>query len=321
MAVRTRMIVVGVATLGDQDVARTRGGADPVLESAVRLAESVGAELHVVHAFELPDPLLWSYSGFANVPDPRFVEDYASRMCARITAQVEAVGGGEGVHCHALEGAAGAVLCAFAEEHGADLLMVGATRRGKLWRGLLGTTAERVVRSATAPVLVMHQPFSGPVRRVLLTNDLSPLSAAVHERGLDVAEDLFGRDLELRSLMVVAFDALLPPPLHEDALRRAADAEMKRFLDARAPRAAAVTPRLRVGEVPRQVAAEVDEWSADLVIVGTAGRSGASRLLLGSNAAGTLRSVPCNVLVVPASILDVDDAGGAAETELVEAAR
>jgi universal stress protein E len=298
-----RRIVVGVAALDGDDPAVAPGGGDPVLAPALRLAESLGATLHVVHAFELPDPLLWSYGGFSTVPDPRFVQDYAARLRDRMRAQVDALGTGARVEVHARDGLAGRVVCALAEEVRADLVVVGATRRGKLWRGLLGTTAERVVRGAPAPVLVVHQPFEGPVRRLLLTTDLSETATAVHERGLDLAEALFTGELEARSLLVVAFDAVLPPPLPEDRLLHAAGGELRRFLDACRPRDVLVEPRVRIGEVGREVAREAEEWGAGVIVVGTSGRSGTSRLLLGSDAAGILRRAPCNVLVIPSAVL------------------
>src|SRR5690606_39535490 len=64
-----------------------------------------------------------------------------------------------------------------AEEVGADLIVVGATRRGTLARTILGTTAQRVVRAARVPVLVNRRPGHSPMRRVLLTTDLSEGSA------------------------------------------------------------------------------------------------------------------------------------------------
>ena len=44
---------------------------------------------------------------------------------------------------------------------------------------------------------------------------------------------------------------------------------------------------------------EAEEWGAGLIVLGTHGRSGFSRLALGSTAAATLRGAGCNVLVVP----------------------
>ena len=54
-------------------------------------------------------------------------------------------------------------------------------------------------------------------------------------------------------------------------------------------------PGVRLGEL---VAEEARSWEADLVVVGTHGRRGASRLFLGSGAEQVLRSAPVPVLTV-----------------------
>ena len=54
----------------------------------------------------------------------------------------------------------------------------------------------------------------------------------------------------------------------------------------------------RLGE---EVAEEARSWEADLVVVGTEGRRGASRLLLGSGAEQVLRLAPVPVLAVRSS--------------------
>lgn len=51
----------------------------------------------------------------------------------------------------------------------------------------------------------------------------------------------------------------------------------------------------RVSEV---IAEEAGRWQADLVVVGTHGRRGIERLVLGSVAEGVARRVPCSVLLV-----------------------
>jgi nucleotide-binding universal stress UspA family protein len=48
------------------------------------------------------------------------------------------------------------------------------------------------------------------------------------------------------------------------------------------------------------IAEEADRWEADLVIVGTHGRQGLERLVLGSVAEGVARRAPCSVLLVRA---------------------
>lgn len=53
--------------------------------------------------------------------------------------------------------------------------------------------------------------------------------------------------------------------------------------------------RTRHGEAGPEIVAEARDWSADLIIVGTRGRSGLKRLLLGSTAAYVSQHADCNV--------------------------
>ncbi|HEX6748900.1 MAG TPA: universal stress protein [Longimicrobium sp.] len=298
-----RTIVVGVATLAHDDPAHPHAGEDPVLAPAVELARGLGALLHVVHVYEIPTPVLAAYAQYVPYVDEELRGRYGRDVLARLEAQVARFGY-DRIRCHSVEGSPGRTLVELASREHAGLIVVGATRRGRFWRNLLGTTADRVIRGSPVPVLVVHQPFAAPVRRVLLTTDLSHESARLHDRGADTAVALFGDRLALRTLMVVWFDVLLPPPLKEDALREEAQAELRAFVAER-PRGARIEPRVRFGEVAREVVREAEEWQADLVVLGTHGRSGFSRLALGSTAAATLRGACCNVLVVPRAAVAV----------------
>ena len=139
-----RRIVIGVGP--SQDV-------DPHLRAAARLAAAHGATLYVVHAYRLPDPLLYPYpemSAFS--PETLAVAHDAVRD--RMQAQIAEVGNGAQIEVRAVAGPADAAIVEVAEEVGADLIIVGATERGAVSRTLLGTTAGRVLRGASAPVLV-----------------------------------------------------------------------------------------------------------------------------------------------------------------------
>ncbi|HEX2202329.1 MAG TPA: universal stress protein [Longimicrobium sp.] len=298
MDARIRDIVVGVAALGADDPATAPAGEDPVLAPAVELAARAGATLHVAHAFELPDSVLAAYGMQVPYVDPglrdRCARDLEERL-ARLVARFE----GARIRCHVVEGSAGRALVDLAARLHAGLVVVGATRRGRVWRNLLGTTAERVVRTSEVPVLVMHQPFARPVRRLLLAADLSPECAGLLRRGVAAARALFGPALEMRGVVAVGFDPMVPPPpLDPASLREAAAAELRRFL-APVTGGARAGAAVRFGEPPREIVTEAEEWGADLVVMGTHGRSGFARFLLGSTAAATLRGAACNVLVVP----------------------
>ncbi|HEX2081385.1 MAG TPA: universal stress protein, partial [Longimicrobium sp.] len=181
----------------------------------------------------------------------------------------------------------------------AELVVVGAARRARLGMRILGTTAQRVLRSVGAPVLVARAALHRAPQRVLLTADLSELSAPVHERALDALDGVFGLDfMELRSLLVVGLE-YLPAPLGHQGLQRMARLELDRFLLARRARPLPVEPAVRVGDVVAEIVEEAAEWNADLLVVGTHARHGWSRLWLGSVAEACIRDAPCSVLAIP----------------------
>ena len=79
-----------------------------------------------------------------------------------------------------------------------------------------------------------------------------------------------------------------------------------------------VVTHIRVGAPPEEVARLAVEVDADMVVMGTHGRRGLRRLLLGSVAEATLRQVHCPVLVVRPKEHDLEREEGVL-TAVVEA--
>ncbi|MEW5931024.1 MAG: universal stress protein [Gemmatimonadota bacterium] len=273
-----RTIVAGVASLD---------APDPLLPHAAETARALGATLHVVHAFDAPEG-----------------EDAGSGVLAelrrRLEERVRADAPGAAVECHVVEGEATECLPEVARAVGAELVVVGATRKNRIWRHFLGTTAEGVVRRAEVPVLVQRSSLADGPRRVLLATDLSEAGAEVHERGLDAAAALCpGCAPDVRSLLVVEDGAA--PPAPRVAREQAAQRRLDAFVRGRRPRARGVQCKVRLGVPADEILAEASEWAADLVVLGTNGHAGAPPHHLGSTAGATLRGAPCNVLAVPSA--------------------
>lgn len=292
MADSIRSIVLGVAALAGDDP----GGSthqDPAFASAAALARSLGATLHAVHAFELPAPALAGLS--LPPPDAGLRHEWAEEVGRRLCEQAARFPGVE-VKCHAVEGSPAVVLCEIAARLRSGLLVVGATRRGRLWRGILGSTAEGVLRAATVPVLVLHQSLTLPLERILLTTDLSDESRGLLRRSMDTIRLLATPGFEAEVMVVVASDPMITQPVREAALVSCADDAVRRIARELGPRVAA---RVRVGEPAVEILREAEEWKADLVVLGTYGRSGYRPLWLGSTATAAARAVGCNVLMIP----------------------
>ncbi|MBX3185849.1 MAG: universal stress protein [Labilithrix sp.] len=127
---------------------------ESALAYAVGLADSLGAELILLHAFELP------ITGF---PDGVLVAtaDLASRI---VNASQKALGdavekykGGKVKITPVLkQGDPREVILAVANDMGADLIVMGTHGRRGIARALIGSTTESVVRTAPLPVLTVH---------------------------------------------------------------------------------------------------------------------------------------------------------------------
>lgn len=129
--------------------------ADRALHYAVQLARRQRARvalLHVVAPAAIPNVFLTSI----RTDLPQLAElsgEHLARLARRMGIRPKRAAVKTG---HAAE-----EIIRFADEIGADLIVIGARGHSKLDRLLLGTTAERVVRHARCPVLVVPLPRIG----------------------------------------------------------------------------------------------------------------------------------------------------------------
>jgi nucleotide-binding universal stress UspA family protein len=270
-----------------------------VMPQAIELAERTGATLHLGHAFDLPDTT-WDIYARIGYPDEASLRRHESRLREQMEECARTFSTREHIHCHVVAGSPQAMVANLVRKEHAELVIIGATRRGRLGQVLLGTTAQRVLRAAEVPVLVLRDDLPPRSPRTLMTTDLSAFSEHIHERGLDTVEALFGEAGELRSVIVVPFGTELPPPLNSERLQEAAQREVDGFLARRRPRANPCYGVVRLGDPASGIITEARTWAHDLLVLGTHGRRRADRWVLGSVAEATLRGVEVNVLVIPA---------------------
>jgi nucleotide-binding universal stress UspA family protein len=136
-------------------------------------------------------------------------------------------------------------------------------------------------------------------RRVLIALDDSAIAAHAADVGIELATSL---KAELGLVYVVDPTVALQP---ESGIA-AADwvATLKRegqvFLAAAAQRTGGppAWQFVREGKPADQILAAAGEWDADVIVIGTHGRSGVSRLVLGSTAESVVRRASCAILVV-----------------------
>jgi nucleotide-binding universal stress UspA family protein len=196
----------------------------------------------------------------------------------------------------------------------ADLVVIGTHGRGGFQRLILGSVTEKVLRSATAPVLTIPPGAGGkthlPVRRVVCGIDFSACSLAALEYARSLA-----RESQASLILVHAIEWPWeePPAPTFDELPRAEAAALRTYRRTRelqaTARLSAVAPLRTGGECPAVcrvvhgkayagVLRVVEEEHADLIVLGVGGRSGADRLVFGSTTNQIVRQAACPVLTV-----------------------
>ncbi|MFC0397276.1 universal stress protein [Paraburkholderia rhizosphaerae] len=188
----------------------------------------------------------------------------------------------------------------------AELLIVGTRQHHGLPRWVEGTVSGQLPRHLRCPVLIVPEACRTPIdhlpERILFAVDGSPQSVSALRYGVRFAN----RDTCLRSVYVID-DAVRPGDLVPDALEPAFTAEGKHALAAAdkvlpgvsaQPTSAVLGTGRNDDDVAHAIVREADSWHAQLVVMGTHGRRGAARWILGSVAARVARITRTPLLLV-----------------------
>jgi nucleotide-binding universal stress UspA family protein len=267
--------------------------ADEALRQGAQLAQDLTAPLLVCHV--MPELL----SARVLFPQWRGVDREKTEALreaahAAVRRHLEAIGGAAaGAEIVIDSGTAHAQLLEHAS--GAGLVVLGP-----------GDVATQVVRHATVPVLVARPAARGPVVGATDFSDpslpaLSTAAAEASRRGVPLhlihALDLGAFALGAAPVAAVPYldgaSAIAMEGLGH--LRELADRQLRQTLE---KFAIPGEIHLLEGHATGAVVEYAEHVRAELVVVGTHGRSGLSRIALGSTAAGVIDAAPCSVLVV-----------------------
>lgn len=276
-------------------------GADEALRQADALARLHGAKLETLLVLPSPlrgDPLFKELNEREVSGLPRIVE----RVTALLGERVAAITGREPgeISTTVREGVPYAVIVDRAAKVDADLVVVGSTGATVVPRHRLGEVAEKVLRHAPCAVLVArpNQNHKG----ILAASDLSDLSlpaitvaaelsrlrgeplTVVHNFDFSPAGIDWGTSMAF--VPIISQDDLADAVKSSHAALQSVLARLRVTADAVVTRGAPAASILTLCE----------ELQVSTVVVGTRGRTGLARVLLGSVAEAVARHAPCSVL-------------------------
>ncbi len=286
------------------------------LEGAVQLAKSVGTKkisvLNVSRSVIMPE----------GGPEAQRVrlEALAKKVRTAAETQLKAwcadLPKVEGVvlEPHVLSGRPAEVIPKAAEDLGATLLAVGTHARKGLRRFFKGSVAEEIVRKATIPTIVLHDGKDGisaaeelsQLHRILVAVDTDEKAPHVLELGLELAAKA-PRPREVRLLTVVESPDVPQTDgrdeLVEDYAQTIKEIASERLVllqeEHLADHGNLATTKVVSGEPDEKIVEEVEEFSAQLLVIGSHGKGKASFIEIGSTTALLVRESPISVLVIP----------------------
>jgi nucleotide-binding universal stress UspA family protein len=198
------------------------------------------------------------------------------------------------------EGDAAEEILRMADAIGADLIVMGTHGRTGLRRLLAGSVATAVLRGAHCAVLALRshdRPRDAKEIRVILhPTDASDGSEAALQVARSLARDLGSKLVLLHVVPLEIFPSELAVPVDPRAFGDALEAVREALdgPDLKYP----VETRLVRGDAAAEILRMAREVGCDLIVMGTHGRTGLDRLLLGSVAESVLAKADCPVLVL-----------------------
>jgi nucleotide-binding universal stress UspA family protein len=280
------------------------------LERAVRLGRWFEARVTALHV--VPRILATSAPTEGGVllgVPPGFLRAQREDADQALRRQIEPLlGEGAAIEAKLADGDPARAIQAEAEALPADLVVMGTHGRSGFEHLLLGSVAERVVRTAPCPVLTVRGPCTEPrgslFRRILCAIDLTEASERTLDMALSLAEETLARVTLLHvvegQLGESGPELYRPVPEAARLQRQLVDQANEQLLRAgqRAHGFCDVSERVETGSAWREILRVADETYADLIVMGTHARGAVGRLFFGSTANQVVRHATCPVLTV-----------------------
>jgi nucleotide-binding universal stress UspA family protein len=270
---------------------------------AAHWAHSFGAELKVLHVLEMHPTVIYPMA------DARIIES-AENEISRQLDQITNDLGRCGVRATGMKacGIPSEEVVKAAGKEAADFIVLGTQGRTGLAHILLGSTAERVVRGAPCPVMTVHSASTSPshempiaIKHILVPIDFSDCSLDALEYAIPLAKRFEASVTILHVLewVSVGLDFSVAELAERTRVRKDTESRVLECAAVIRAQGLAAEAVIRGGGAPVDFVLEcAGERGADMIIMGTHGRRGLSRLFIGSVAEAVLRQTACPVITL-----------------------
>lgn len=139
-------------------------------------------------------------------------------------------------------------------------------------------------------------------QKILVAVDGEPISAHAADVAAELAQ-LAGAEMAFVHVIDAELVNAADTGIQPDVFAASAKEDARKLIDGfrkRLPQQLAALDFVPIGAPHTEIVNAAKDWPADLIVIGSHGRGGLKRALLGSVAEGVMRNAPCPVLVVRA---------------------
>ena len=217
----------------------------------------------------------------------------------KLLAEAKRLADGYGVHVftNLEQGEPYERIVQVAAEEQCDLIVMGRSGMNHLERALMGGVTARVIGHTDRNVLIVPEGARLEWNTILVATDGSDNSSAAVRHAVAVAKEK-GARLVAVSVVHTDEEMIALAPEHIQHLADQARLYLQQVSDLCAAEGVVVETFVREGEPHEQITGVAGEIGASLVVMGTHGRKGLRRLLMGSVTERTIGYAQCPVLII-----------------------
>ncbi len=274
------------------------------LAQAARVARWNNANLHVIHVIQ--NLVIEDLAAALRTRESDLTRRVLDDARSAIDDALRTVKGAEGAVVHIEVGSPINEILEKVEQLSADLLVVGVTGVSGTRHGA-GSLALKCVRQVPAKVMLVHETHTEPFRRVMACTDFSDVAELALAQAIRVAQQ---DESQLNVLHVyqgpwhrLHYRAPTPQaaPDYQRQYKAALSARLESCLEPHTDDLKNLEVKLELFDYPHYGGGIVEyarKSNADLIVLGTQGRTSLRYVLLGSTAERVLREVPCSILAI-----------------------
>ena len=187
-----------------------------------------------------------------------------------------------------------------ADQHDANVIIMGAGEKSDDDPFRLGITAEKVLRKSSKPVWVVKPDAAKQINNILWPVDCSEPSVRALTNAIRLARSFQAKLTVLHAIQPLTAILRLRQVGDMDEANYVRDrhSQFELFLKNFDFHNVDWNREIRQGQPHQEILDSANEARADLLVMGSVGRSGLSRILMGSVASKVVRQMPCSVITV-----------------------